>query len=162
MAGLVSKVVKQRFFDRALEWKWFGKPKKAYFQYFKNKTNLSFWRRYAGDHVRPHITYIETKYQYWPGISPRIGQAMKLRTSSYEYYFRPKTHSHLLSSQKTAFRLAQLEGPACAEWEAGDVTAQWCDHVDWDKVSSPLACSHEFFWRFSKLTFWLSMVTFSR
>ena len=111
----------------------FGKPKKAYFQYYKNKTNLSFWRRYAGDHVRPHITYIETKYQCWPGISPRNGQAMKLRTSSYESYFRPKTHSHLLSSQKTAFRLAQLEERACAEWEAGDVTAQWSDHVDWDK-----------------------------
>lgn len=47
--------------------------------------------------------------------------------------------------KKNAFRLAQLEERACAEWEAGDVTAQWCDHVDWDKVSSPLACSHEFF-----------------
>lgn len=89
--------------------------------------------------------YIETKYHYWPGISPRIGQAMKLRTSNYEYYFRSKTHSHLLSSQKNAFRLAQLEERVCAEWEAGDVTAQWCDHVDWGKVSSPLACSHEFF-----------------
>lgn len=44
---------------------------------------------------------------------------MKLRTSSYEYYFRSKTHSHLLSSRKTAFRLAQLEERACAEWEAG-------------------------------------------
>ena len=72
---------------------------------------------------------------------------MKLRTSNYEYYFRSKTHSHLLSSQKTAFRLAQLEERACAEWEAGDVTAQWCDHVDWDKVSSPLAYSHEFFFK---------------
>ena len=44
---------------------------------------------------------------------------MKLRTSSYEYYFRSKTHRHLLSSQKNAFRLAQLEERAGAEWEAG-------------------------------------------
>lgn len=36
--------------------------------------------------------------------------------------------------QKSAFRLAQLEESAYAEREARDVTAQWYDHVNWDKV----------------------------
>ena len=77
---------------------------------------MSFWRRYSGDHLRPHITYIETKDHYWPGILPWVGQAMKLRTSSYVYYFRSKTHRHLLSKIRLPFSSI---GGKCVCWTRG-------------------------------------------